>query len=352
MNLTLEHWTRLSVEQRLTVARQLLMQLPSGFAFDSIRRCSLGASAQDVALFRLGGAMFALIPGGSVWTGLDADRQWLPLPEELASWQRDAREYGIEKTIHEHIRGVTLRRRQVDLTAVLVETVAAEVGWEPVSLDDPSVHEILREDGWCSGQVEVHRGAVTTRVRKAAGEPGNLRQAYSDGRIVAERSLRLTHSEAAEGQRSKGFRFPTPDEWEYACGSGAATLFRWGDHAPCDRYPIDIGPAGAKRRRHQALSEGRLPGPPEGFAADWNQHRCPNAFGLLIAADPYKIELTSEVGVTRGGDGGTLICGGAGFFMAWLSLATAYFEEHACRHDPLEPVMPGYTIGRRVLDLA
>jgi hypothetical protein len=352
MNLTLEHWTRLSGEQRLTAARQLQMQLPSGFAFDSIRNCRLGPSAHDVALFRLEGAMFAFIPGGSVSIGWDADREWLPLPTELASWRRTANEYGLDKTIHEHIRDATLRRREVELTPMLVETVAAEVGWEPVSPDDPSVQEILREDGWRSVQVEVDSGAVTTRVRKPDAEPGSLRQAYSDGNIVAERSLRLTHSEAAEGLRSKGFRFPTPDEWEYACGSGAPTLFRWGDHAPCDRYPTDISPTEAQWRRQWALSLGRLPRAPEGFVADWNQHRCPNAFGLLIASDPYKLELTAEAGITRGGDGGSMICGGSGFFIGWLSLATAYFEEHACRHDPLEPVMPGHSIGRRVLDLA
>ncbi|MGW1061035.1 hypothetical protein [Micromonospora rubida] len=26
-----------------------------------------------------------------------------------------------------------------------------------------------------------------------------------------------------------GLRPATPDEWEYACGAGATTLFRWGD---------------------------------------------------------------------------------------------------------------------------
>jgi hypothetical protein len=37
--------------------------------------------------------------------------------------------------------------------------------------------------------------------------------------------------------------------------------------------------------------------------------------------------------------------------MGWLTLASAYFEEHSCNHDPTEPVAHGYTIGRRVLEL-
>jgi hypothetical protein len=32
-------------------------------------------------------------------------------------------------------------------------------------------------------------------------------------------------------------------------------------------------------------------------------------------------------------------------------LATAYFEEADCRHDPTEPIATGFTSGRRVLAL-
>lgn len=99
------------------------------------------------------------------------------------------------------------------------------------------------------------------------------------------------------------------------------------------------------------MSGGRLAYPAEGFTPDWDHHRRPNAFGLHIAWDPYKYELTAEIGTTRGGDGGGTICGGMGFFVGWLTLATAYFEEHTCRHDPAKPIPAGYTIGRRVLDL-
>ena len=64
------------------------------------------------------------------------------------------------------------------------------------------------------------------------------------------------------------------------------------------------------------------------------------------------MKLVAEVGTTRGGDGGNTICGGAGFFTGWLTLATAYFEREVCRHDPNESLMEGYYIGRRVLELA
>lgn len=149
-----------------------------------------------------------------------------------------------------------------------------------------------------------------------------------------------------------GFRFPTSDEWEYACGGGGGdTLFRWGDHVPCDRYPIDVSPEERAWRRERVLSAGRLEYPEGGFASDWDFHRGPNAFGLLIASNPYHSELVAEPGISRGGDGGCMICGGVGYFVGWLTLATAYFEEDACKYDPDQAFTPGYTVARRALPL-
>jgi hypothetical protein len=189
-------------------------------------------------------------------------------------------------------------------------------------------------------EVQVSCGDVCTRIRRQA-----------DGSIIAERALERTHAELVEQLIASGFRFPTNDEWEYACGCGAATLFRWGDHVPCDRYPTDINPAEAAWRRKWVLSGGKLEYPKKGFASDWDLHRQPNAFGLFIASNPYKYEIVADIGTTRGGDGGCTICGGAGFFVGWLTLATSYFEEHSCKHDTKEPVSVGYTFCRRVLDL-
>src|SRR5262249_7829877 len=146
-------------------------------------------------------------------------------------------------------------------------------------------------------------------------------QRLGRGSFRAERAEERTHVELVDWLAKTGFRFPTSNEWEYACGAGATTLFRWGNHVPCDRYPTDISPAEAKWRRRWVLSGGKLRYPREGFVSDWDLHRRPNAFGLFIASDPYKCELVAEPGITRGGDGGNMICGGAGFFVGWLTLA-------------------------------
>ncbi|MFE9663489.1 hypothetical protein [Streptomyces sp. NPDC005955] len=96
---------------------------------------------------------------------------------------------------------------------------------------------------------------------------------------------------------ARGLRMPSSDEWEHACGAGADTLFRWGDDCPLDRIPY-----------------GDRPGP--------QQQR--NAFGLRIAHDTYRMELTSDVTAVHGGDGGESACGGYGNLLAWLPLATAH----------------------------
>ncbi|MFB7241743.1 hypothetical protein CW362_00520 [Streptomyces populi] len=95
---------------------------------------------------------------------------------------------------------------------------------------------------------------------------------------------------------ARGLRMPTSDEWEHACGAGARTLFRWGDECPLDRVPY-----GDRTGPHNQL----------------------NAFGLRIAYDTYRTELTSDVTAVHGGDGGESVCGGYGTLLAWLPLATA-----------------------------
>src|SRR5262249_32676192 len=101
------------------------------------------------------------------------------------------------------------------------------------------------------------------------------------------------------------YRFPTPDEWEYACAAGARTLWRWGDVCP----PIPL---------HTRIMRTRA------IPLQWDLHLRPNAFGLRIGDDSYCIEFTTEPGVLCGGDGGTALHSGAGHFVAWLTLASSY----------------------------
>lgn len=312
LDLSLERWRAITGDERRAAAAALARELPTGFRLADVRG--------ELATFARRGRTFALVPGGRGPLGWEPDG-WAPAADEQASFADSAAEYGLEPSIVDHVVRATLRRRVVSCAPLLVEVAATELGWQPADDDDGDVRDARARlpAGTGAYTVTVCRGGAEVRVRREAG-----------GAVIAERApAGTTHAALARELAADGFRFPTADEWERACGGGATTLFRWGDHAPCDRYPTDGGPADAP----------------------FDAHVQPNAFGLVIAADPYKYELVAEPDLSRGGDGGSMICGGAGWFLGWLTLATAYFEDHACRRDPAAPIAPGYTIGRRVLPL-
>jgi hypothetical protein len=329
MDLSLERWNALTDAERHAAVAKL--QLPSGFE----PRGFLDAIAQ----FTFRGQLFSLVPGGAVSLGFDVGR-WEPNAEEAESYSRSQEEYGLPP-LQELLAECTRRQRIVTLPALLVQVVADEAGWETLAVDDPTVSaaldEMPRQD---SGKSMLISGDARIEVT------------FEQSRVVrARRASGAGHGAITAALQRDGFRLPTSDEWELLCGAGAKTLYRWGDHAPCDRYPTDLSPAEAAWRHQWALSGGTLERPKQPFADEWNLHRVPNAFGLRIASDPYWSELVAEAGVTRGGDGGSSICGGSGFLMGWMPLATAWFVDDFCRADPQQPVMAGYTVVRRVLPL-
>ncbi|QIJ60644.1 hypothetical protein [Streptomyces sp. JB150] len=113
---------------------------------------------------------------------------------------------------------------------------------------------------------------------------------------VEDEALTVPPAGVPAALSARGLRMPSSDEWEHACGAGSDTLFRWGDGCPLDRVP---------------------------YGDDSGPHNEPNAFGLRIAYDTYRAELTSDVTAVHGGDGGESVCGGYGHLLAWLPLATA-----------------------------
>jgi hypothetical protein len=326
-DLSLETWTNISTSERKAIADRLARQLPAGFISQGLKKCTLGERIHEVAEFKRENATFVLIPGGIVTIGYDADRSWEPTPEELQSWNDFTKKYDVNWTIREHIARATLRPRKVSFRPFLLETTAYEFYWEPMSSEAPEVRGVLERF-----QKSSFAKKKTTQLTSFA-PPGStsapeeaIRLLFDEsGRTTAMKARSLTHADLCKEWATTGFRLPTSDEWEYVCGAGSPTLFRWGDHVPCDCYPIDSN--------------------------SWDLHLRTNAFGLLIASNPYHGELAMEPGIWRGGDGGTMICGGAGFFLGWLTLATAYFESHASHYDASKPISAGYTIARRLFQL-
>ena len=258
MNLTRTRWAKLKPAERTRTAKAVAKQLPTGFAFDAVRVCKLGMQKNAVAFFTSGKASFALIPGGRVTVGYDATRPWTPTADEEESWGYTTDEYDLGGSIRKFIARVTRRPKAITVPPLLVETVAGEIGWEPIARDAPEVRQLLREHS-DARTITAYTADGTIRVHRGRGK-----------HVRAERVATGTHGERNALLKRSGFRFPTADEWEYLCGAGADTLFRWGDHAPCDRYPLGTGRKDVERQ--------------------------PNAFGLRIAQNPYRMELTATPG--------------------------------------------------------
>jgi hypothetical protein len=102
----------------------------------------------------------------------------------------------------------------------------------------------------------------------------------------------------AAGVASGGHRLLAADEWEWACRGGSSTIFRWGDNWP--------------------------DGEAWGAGTAFTQHEAPNAFGLSMLSDPYKVECVAEFDGFAGGDGGSAVCGGRPHPETWISFASAY----------------------------
>ncbi|MEU3182932.1 hypothetical protein ABZ707_01770 [Streptomyces sp. NPDC006923] len=232
-DLTFERWRALDQEAAARHAREAARQVGGQLVHvDSAPHLD---GVLHRALIERAGQRFALIPGGEVTVGFELDA-WQPLAEQLDSYR--------------------------------TESLRGGYGFDP----DPRAH---------LAQFLTARRTVTVPTLLIAVEPEELTE------------LPDMVPAALAG---RGLRLPSPDEWEHACGAGATTLFRWGDHCPLDNSPYGAGSG----PRHQ-----------------------PNAFGLHIAYDVYRAEMTSDPASVYGGDGGEAVCGGYGAFVQWLPLATA-----------------------------
>ncbi|WP_423833030.1 hypothetical protein [Streptomyces manipurensis] len=230
--LTLSHWCSLDPAAARRLA-QRAADAADGRLTGFETAPHRGAPLHRVRIERDGQA-FALVPGGTVSVGFDLDR-WRPAPGQEADYAASLEQgFGSGPDLRAHLAGLLSPRRSADLPALLVAVEDEELTVPPAEVPD----------------------------------------------VLAARGLRM----------------PTPDEWEYACGAGAATLFRWGDDCPLDRIPY-----------------GDRGGPQNG----------PSAFGLRIAHDTYRAELTGDPAAVHGGDGGESVCGGYGNLLGWLPLATA-----------------------------
>ena len=241
-----------------------------------------------------------------------------PTREEF---QEEMENTGWEGTLTELLQQQMEPVRQAVIGPMLVERTLQAVGYEEVSLDDP---RLTGNEAWMAELQKAQRSdfsqyTISEEVRFTRAGDGWRVELYHQDSFPR---LREALAEA-------GFSLPTADEWAYLCGGGCRTLYPWGDS-----FDYEMG----------------LPyfEPEEGEAVSCDL-RSPNFFGLTIACDPYRNELTvGEDGalVVKGGDGGCSLCGGADAAVGFLPCAPYFRMEE----DDTEEQLDGdYDFYRRII---
>lgn len=339
-----DQWRDMDDDGRRKVAARI-SEHQDDFEFIDLATHSMGDSTNRIAIFRWHSGdikvPFVFIPGGTSVVGFDVER-WTPNQPTVVSFRESAQEWEFDCDLATFVDQRTTNRRKITWPSILVECAANELEWQPMGQENPAIQNLIQEYSkteYKSIETSTEIKGVDVDIKVSRNELGQWNAFQrSEQRLEAELS-RLCEN---------GFRLPNWDEWEFLCGGGSESLFRWGDDAPMNRYPTDVSPEEAAWRLRWALSGGKLERPEERFTADYTEHSRANSLGLFIASNPYKCERVLD-GRQRAGDGGCNICGGVGWFMGWFPLATAFNEPDFC--DPEKPFGSDFTVRRRVREV-
>lgn len=322
INLQYSDWLQLSRAEKVIVCRQIAAQMAAmrvQFREIGVRRFC--GRVEEVAIFEHEGKPFVLIPSCEATIGFDVD-SFVPTAAQLANYDQIREELNKPWSLPEFLKMFTTPIRTVNIKTMLVACAADYVGRVPADPNEPEVKDLIASGEPGTGVLDGDLEAVF----------------YMDGRYEIWRHRRVTHKQVVEEFAAQGFRLPTSDEWEYLCGGGATTLYRWGNDNPSDKYPTDSYESMARRGIKRDLTD-----------SEFFLHEEPNCFLLEIAQNPYDSEVVLEPGIVRGGDGGGAICGGFGYFVGWFPLATSYLDVIDGAHyaeGPLHDCM-----ARRVIDV-
>ncbi|MFD2115822.1 hypothetical protein ACFSTH_11600 [Paenibacillus yanchengensis] len=307
-------WNEQTSIHKEQLLHQLITRLPAGFTFLRMERFERFGIQLETGVFSYKGCEFVYIPGNRVTLG------WESWAEGLDAATQEDFENGLSE-LDQNAENLELLLRQqmspvreADIGPLLIERRTHSVAWYEVRLadldpeeDDDILEELERFKTSSYRTYELHH---SFQIEK------------KDGRIriwLFDNSADL--QDWTKDALPKGFDLLTEDEWEYVYGGGCRTLFPWGDSFD---YSMNVRHFGEldqdQEEQIQSTADDRS------FDLETS-----SGTGLHFLGDPYKSELTvSPEGLVRGkgGDGGSLICGGMGVVWGYLPVSTYYRDPY------------------------
>lgn len=302
--LTLEYWATLNKPQKTKLLKEISDAHPL-LEFKKMQSFGMNSVSIETGVYDLNGATFVFIPGGEITLGWD---NWQGEINDFTQEILDSAKYTVtddfnyssfEEYLHKH----TSRERTVIMPPMIVE----QTPWEGIELFEVSPEKVYEIDAELkqsatrtfSGyrpqtQFTTYRDEYTIRMKKEGNEP-----------LRAFLTASLSVDDLAMYLKGDGFVLPNQDQWEYFCGGGTRTMFRWGN--------------GFTNKDDHCIF------------TPYKTHDL-NMFGLKIAYDPYKTEVIHSDDTFKAGDGGISTCGGWGAFLDNFSLSTFYRDNYFYTH--------------------
>ncbi|MCG7380445.1 hypothetical protein MH215_26060 [Paenibacillus sp. ACRSA] len=312
-------WVGLSTPEKEEWMQTIVRKLPEQMRYDGLQTFERYGQRTETGVFVCGGQKFVFVPGDRVTLGWDG---WQEGMNEATSTDllETVSEYGIED-VDSFLSDQMSPVREVEIAPMLVECCAHSLGWIKVTEEearkqgDPDFAAALEE--FKQGKLNEYEQYQQFRLVRHGGD---IQILWFNEDLTLEDLLEETVEEE--------FGVLTEDEWEYLYGGGCRTLFPWGDSFD---YTLKLKHFGDLQEADKLMGNSTEPPPALVDEADRPYDlELPNFFGVQFVGDPYTYELTLDDDgdmQPKGGDGGSMICGGMGPLVGFLPAAAVFYRD-------------------------
>ena len=263
--LLLPNWNKLAKDEKINIFNELIDKQKKNLKLLSVETFSLNGLSIETGVFDLDGSQFVYVPGNNnINLGWNLQEDYMD--EQILTGFKDfINEWGLGCELEDYFY---------------------------ISSEDFSP------------------------VRQASIKPMFVERSLIS--LGDKENYELTYEDAIKPIIENGFSIPTEDEYEYLCGAGIKSLFKFG-------HKFESNMKLAHYDSENTLEE-------------------PNMFGLHIAYDPYYWELVlDDRPLLKGGDGGRALCGDCGLILGYLS-TSPYYRSFYTKYIRTE-----FTFARRII---